>query len=227
MNAPLRRLSLELGLPRVGTVPEQLLAIAPRIADQERYKRRMLELAQSARREHERRVRGRGHGPRLPRLHGARLRCERGLRRADLDAARGDRGPRARPHARRVRGHRLARAAHAADLDLGLPRDDGGRGGGPRRDRPQLPGGDPAQHRPAASPRRGPAADRADRGPPGRARATPRSTSPSWRRSASTRSGRRPTRKESRSSSSAIVRRRSMPTAAGSPRCSTTSSRMP
>ncbi len=47
LNAPLRRLSLELGLPLVGTVPERLLAIAPRITDQERYRRRMIELAQS------------------------------------------------------------------------------------------------------------------------------------------------------------------------------------
>jgi signal transduction histidine kinase len=47
-NAPLRRLSLELGLPQVGTVPERLLAIAPRISDQDRYRRRMIELAQSS-----------------------------------------------------------------------------------------------------------------------------------------------------------------------------------
>jgi len=47
-NAPLRRLSLELGLPPVGTVPERLLAIAPRISDQDRYRRRMIELAQSS-----------------------------------------------------------------------------------------------------------------------------------------------------------------------------------
>jgi signal transduction histidine kinase len=46
-NAPLRRVSLELGLPQVGTVPERLLAIAPRVANQERYRRRMLELAQA------------------------------------------------------------------------------------------------------------------------------------------------------------------------------------
>ena len=47
-NAPLRRLGVELGLPPAGTVPERLLAIAPRIANQERYRRRMIELAQSA-----------------------------------------------------------------------------------------------------------------------------------------------------------------------------------
>lgn len=46
-NAPLRRLGLELGLPPEGTVPERLLAVAPRIADQERYRRRMIELAES------------------------------------------------------------------------------------------------------------------------------------------------------------------------------------
>ena len=177
------------------------------------------------RREHERRVRARGHGPRLPRLHGAGLRHERALRRPDLDAARGDRGPRARPHARRVRGHRLARAAHAADVDLGLPRDDAGRGGGPRRNRTHVPGRDPAQHRPAAPSRRGPAADRADRGAPGRARIRERSTSPSWRRSASRRSGRRRARRTSSSCSPASARRRSAATAAGSRRCSTTSSR--
>ena len=47
LNAPLRRLSLELGLPLVGTVPEQLLAIAHRMVDPERYRRRMTELAES------------------------------------------------------------------------------------------------------------------------------------------------------------------------------------
>jgi len=47
LNAPMRRLSLDLGLPLVGTVPEQLLAIAPRMVDPERYRRRMAELAES------------------------------------------------------------------------------------------------------------------------------------------------------------------------------------
>jgi signal transduction histidine kinase len=47
-NAPLRRLSLELGLPPVGTVPERLLAVASRVSDPERYRRRMIELAQSS-----------------------------------------------------------------------------------------------------------------------------------------------------------------------------------
>jgi signal transduction histidine kinase len=44
-NRPLRRLSLELGLPMSGTVPERLLAIADRIVEPERYRKRMLELA--------------------------------------------------------------------------------------------------------------------------------------------------------------------------------------
>jgi len=47
-NAPLQRLALELGLPHVGTVPERLLAIAPQVTDQDRYRRRMIELAQSS-----------------------------------------------------------------------------------------------------------------------------------------------------------------------------------
>ncbi|HEY5059278.1 MAG TPA: ATP-binding protein [Gaiellaceae bacterium] len=46
-NAPLRRLGFELGMPPYGTVPERLLAIAPRLVDPGRYRARMLEIAQS------------------------------------------------------------------------------------------------------------------------------------------------------------------------------------
>jgi signal transduction histidine kinase len=44
-NKPLRRLTLELGMPYEGTVPERLLAIADTIVEPERYRTRMLELA--------------------------------------------------------------------------------------------------------------------------------------------------------------------------------------
>jgi signal transduction histidine kinase len=44
-NKPLRRLTLELGMPHEGTVPERLLAIADTIVEPERYRTRMLELA--------------------------------------------------------------------------------------------------------------------------------------------------------------------------------------
>ncbi len=224
-NAPLRRLSLELGLPPVGTVPERLLAIAPArhrpgpLSPADDRARAVVE------REHERRVRAGGHGPRLPRLHGAGGRCERRLRRPDLDAARGDRRPRARPHARRLRGHRLARAAHAADLDLRLPRDDAGRGGEPRRDRAHVPGRDPAQHRAAAPAGRGPAAHRADRGAPGRARLCarrPRRARGGLRRGGPAGGDREGRRARDRH---AIIRAPSAATATGSRRCSTTSSR--
>ncbi|MGZ4334826.1 MAG: sensor histidine kinase [Gaiellaceae bacterium] len=47
-NAPLRRMSAELGMPQQGTVPERLLAIADRLAKPERYRARMKELATSA-----------------------------------------------------------------------------------------------------------------------------------------------------------------------------------
>jgi signal transduction histidine kinase len=46
-NRPLRRLSLELGLPQVGTVPERLLAVADKVVEPDRYRQRMLELAQA------------------------------------------------------------------------------------------------------------------------------------------------------------------------------------
>ena len=45
-NRPLRRISVELGLPLSGTVPERLLAIADKMAEPERYRQRMRELAQ-------------------------------------------------------------------------------------------------------------------------------------------------------------------------------------
>src|SRR2546423_10006616 len=44
-NKPLRRLTVELGMPHGGTVPERLLAIADTIVESERYRTRMLELA--------------------------------------------------------------------------------------------------------------------------------------------------------------------------------------
>ena len=44
-NKPLRRLTLELGMPHEGTVPERLYAIADTIVEPERYRARMLELA--------------------------------------------------------------------------------------------------------------------------------------------------------------------------------------
>jgi signal transduction histidine kinase len=44
-NRPLRRLSVELGLPLEGTVPERLLAIADKMAEPERYRQRMSELS--------------------------------------------------------------------------------------------------------------------------------------------------------------------------------------
>jgi signal transduction histidine kinase len=46
-NRPLRRLSLELGLPQTGTVPELLLAVADKVVEPDRYRQRMLELAQA------------------------------------------------------------------------------------------------------------------------------------------------------------------------------------
>ena len=46
-NAPLRRLSLELGLPAEGTVPERLIAVAARTTEPERYRIRMRELGQN------------------------------------------------------------------------------------------------------------------------------------------------------------------------------------
>jgi signal transduction histidine kinase len=44
-NAPLRRLSIELGLPMEGTVPERLLAVARRTTEPERYRTRMEDIA--------------------------------------------------------------------------------------------------------------------------------------------------------------------------------------
>jgi signal transduction histidine kinase len=44
-NRPLRRLSVELGLPQSGTVPERLLSIADNMVEPDRYRNRMLELA--------------------------------------------------------------------------------------------------------------------------------------------------------------------------------------
>jgi signal transduction histidine kinase len=46
-NRPLRRLSVEFGMPPHGSVSERLLAIADKMTEPERYRRRMLELATS------------------------------------------------------------------------------------------------------------------------------------------------------------------------------------
>ena len=162
-NRPLRRLSLELGLPQVGTVPERLLAVADKVVEPDRYRQRMLELAHAPGRVDDRRVRGRSDRAGVPRVHGAGLQSRRQLRGSHLDAARGHRRPRARPDARRVRRDRVARAANAADVDLGLSRDDAGGRAGSRRERQALPRRDPAEYEPAARARRGPAPDRTDR----------------------------------------------------------------
>ena len=47
INKPLRRLAGELGLPLSGTVPERLLAIAEKMTEPERYRARMLALAET------------------------------------------------------------------------------------------------------------------------------------------------------------------------------------
>ena len=44
-NKPLRRMSMELGLPVEGTVPERLLAVADKVTQPERYRERMIQLA--------------------------------------------------------------------------------------------------------------------------------------------------------------------------------------
>jgi hypothetical protein len=44
-NRPLRRISVEVGLPLSGTVPERLLAVADKMAEPQRYRERMRELA--------------------------------------------------------------------------------------------------------------------------------------------------------------------------------------
>jgi signal transduction histidine kinase len=46
-NKPLRRLTVELGMPQEGTVPERLLAIADSIVEPERFRQRMIELAEA------------------------------------------------------------------------------------------------------------------------------------------------------------------------------------
>ncbi len=123
-----------------------------------------------ARRSLDRRIRSRSNGSRLPGLHRSGPPVRRRCRRPHLDAPRGHGRPRARPDARCVRRDGLARAADAADVHLRLPRDDAGRGAGARRVRAAIPRRDPPQHRAPARARRRPAADRADRGEPDRAR---------------------------------------------------------
>jgi signal transduction histidine kinase len=46
-NRPLRQLARELGMPHEGSVPERLIAIADRLAEPERYRARMRELART------------------------------------------------------------------------------------------------------------------------------------------------------------------------------------
>jgi len=46
-NEPLQRMARELGMPEQGTVPERLLWISDKLADPERYRKRMLEIAQA------------------------------------------------------------------------------------------------------------------------------------------------------------------------------------
>jgi signal transduction histidine kinase len=46
-NEPIVRMGIELGMPEQGTAPERLLFIADKLADPERYRRRMLEIADS------------------------------------------------------------------------------------------------------------------------------------------------------------------------------------
>ena len=174
-----------------------------------------------------RRVRARGQRPRLPRVHRADHRRRRPLQRPDLDPARGDRRPRARPAARRLRRRRLARAAHAAHVDLRLSRDAARRGAEPRRRGPHVPRRDPAQHRPAATAGGGPAARGADRGAPARAGARHRRPRPDREPRRSRPPARRRRRRRSTSGSSSTARRRYARTRAGWRRSSTTSSRTP
>jgi signal transduction histidine kinase len=47
-NRPLRHLARELGMPEEGSVPERLIAIADRLAEPDRYRARMQELARTA-----------------------------------------------------------------------------------------------------------------------------------------------------------------------------------
>lgn len=47
LNEPLMRMATDLGMPGEGTVSEQLLSIADKLADPERYRKRMLEIAET------------------------------------------------------------------------------------------------------------------------------------------------------------------------------------
>jgi PAS domain S-box-containing protein len=47
VNEPLVRMAIDLGMPAEGTVAERLLAVADKLADPERYRQRMLEIADS------------------------------------------------------------------------------------------------------------------------------------------------------------------------------------
>ena len=111
-----------------------------------------------------RRVRGCGHRPRLPGVHRAGARRPRRLPRPHLDAARGDAAARARPAEGRLRRDGVARAAHAAHVDDGLPRDDPrGRGRRAERRAAPLPRDRLPQLGAAAAARRRPALRRAAR----------------------------------------------------------------
>ncbi len=47
VNEPLVRMAIDLGMPTEGTVAERLLAVADKLADPDRYRQRMLEIAES------------------------------------------------------------------------------------------------------------------------------------------------------------------------------------
>ncbi|HUZ98574.1 MAG TPA: ATP-binding protein [Gaiellaceae bacterium] len=47
VNQPLIRMAIDLGIPTEGTVAERLLAVADKLADPDRYRQRMLEIAES------------------------------------------------------------------------------------------------------------------------------------------------------------------------------------
>ena len=130
-NRPLRQLVGELGLPNQAPCRSACWRSRTRSSSRSGTGSGCSSSARAGRRL-DRRVRGRRDGPRLPRVHRAGPGPSGGFE-GRVGRSRGDGRPRARPDARRLRRDGLARAADAADLDLGLPRDDAGRGGGPRR----------------------------------------------------------------------------------------------
>ena len=147
-----------------GPVVDRLLSVEHRIKDREQYRAAMERLRsnpdESTFDEFEDAVSGRV----VPGLHRAGARRPRRVPRPRLDAARGDAAARARPAEGRLRRHRLARAADAADVDDGLPRDDPRGRGGPAHRRPEaLPRDRLSQLGAAAATRRRPALRRASR----------------------------------------------------------------